>query len=39
MLLGESSTVTGSQTAVIPLTMDNMFKKINLLKAHPFFLR
>jgi hypothetical protein len=30
--------MTGSQTAVIPVTTDNMFKKINWLKAHPFLL-
>jgi len=30
--------MTGSQTVVIPLTKYNMFKKINWLKAHPFFL-
>jgi len=30
--------MTGSQTAVIPLTAYNMFKKINWLKERPFFL-
>jgi hypothetical protein len=38
LFLGESSAVIGNQTAVIPLTMDNVFAKTYWLKAHPFFL-
>jgi hypothetical protein len=39
LLLGESSIVTGNETRMIPLTVHDIFKKINELKASQFFLR